>query len=98
MLYIGVDDAGEVLGLAPDLGLLKEDQRDVDCLVNNIRTDIKDRFRDGNNVNDYVNIEAVEMKEGQILQLEVTSRRSMSFLSVHNHGYRLYRRARQSNS
>ena len=91
-LYIGVSDEGEVLGLRPDLGLLQEDRRNIDHLTNNIRTDIADRFRDGNTVNDYVSIEAVDIAEAQILQLKVTSRHKLSFLAKSRPDYQLFRR------
>ena len=91
-LFIGVGDAGEVLGLRPDLEILRENQRNVDRLINNIKTDIAERFRDGNTVNGYVRIEAVAVGDEQILQLEVTCRRSLSFLDSPKLGYRLYRR------
>ena len=91
-LFIGVDDTRRVLGLEPDLNLLKKDQRNVDRLINNIKTDIKDRFRDGKAVNDYVSIDAVDMKEGQVLQLEVASRRNLSYLALPKHDHQLYRR------
>ena len=91
-LFIGVNDAGQVRGLRPDLGLLSEHKRNADQLINNIRTDIVHRFRDGRTVNDYVSIEPVDVEETQILQLEVASRRRLSFLAYSKHGYQLFRR------
>ena len=92
MLFIGVSDEGEVLGLRPDLRLLHENQRNIDRLINNIRTDIADKFLDGNTVNDYVRIDVVHMVQGQILLLEVTSRRKLSFLAFSKRDPQLYRR------
>lgn len=92
ILYIGVSDAGEVLGLQSDLELLESRRRSVDQLINNIKTDIADRFRDGNTVNDYVGIEAVDVGDAQVLQLEVTSRRKLSFLASSERHHQLFRR------
>ena len=91
-LFIGVSDAGEVLGLQPDLDILRSCRRHVDHLINNIKTDIAQRFRDGNTVNDYVRIEAVNIGDVQILQLEVASRRKLSFLASPEGGPQLFRR------
>ena len=91
-LYIGVRDAGEVLGLRPDLELLQGRRRNVDQLINNIKTDVADSFRDGNTVNDYVSIEAVDVGDAQVLQLEVASRRKLSFLASGERNHQLFRR------
>ena len=91
-LFIGVSDSGEVLGLRPDLDLLQRDRRNADQLINNIKTDIAQRFRDGNTVNDYIRIEVVDVGDKQVLQLEVASRRALSFVASQGTDYRLYRR------
>lgn len=91
-LLIGVSDAGELLGLRPDLEILQESRRNVDQLINNIKTDIAHRFRDGNTVNDYVSIEALDVGAVQILQLEVASRRKLSFLVSPERDHQLFRR------
>ena len=80
-LFIGVSDSGEVLGLRPDLDILGGDRRNVDQLVNNIRTDVAQRFRDGDTVNDYLTIAAMDVCDAQILQLDVASRRKLSYLA-----------------
>ena len=91
-LFIGVSDAGEVLGLRPDLDILQDSRRNVDQLINNIKTDVAHRFRDGNTVNDYVSIEAIDVEDAQILQLEVASRRKLSFLACSDRDHQLFRR------
>ena len=91
-LFIGVDDAGGVLGLGPDLETLQQNRRNTDQLINNIKTDIAQRFRDGNTVNGYIRIEPVPVGDERILQLEVTSRRTLSFLDSGKGSHRLYRR------
>ena len=91
-LFIGVSDAGEVLGLQSDLEILPKDRQNADKLINNIKTDIAAKFRDGTSVNDYVSIEAVEIDNAQILQLKVTSRSTLSFLRLSNSEYQLFRR------
>ena len=91
-LFIGVGDSGEVLGLGFDLGILTPKRQNVDQLINNIRSDIAERFRDGATVNDYVTIAAVEVENAQILQLDVASRRTLSFLKPPQGGHQLFRR------
>ena len=91
-LFIGVSDAGEILGLQSDLEILQESRRNVDQLINNIKTDIAHRFRDGNTVNGYVRIEAIAVGGEHVLRLQVTSRRTLSFLTTDEPGHRLYRR------
>lgn len=91
-LYIGVSDSGEILGLRPDLKLLNKQVRNVDQLINNIRTDITSKFRDGKTVNDYVTIYTVDIAEQQILQLEVASRSKLTFLPRPKSNPELFRR------
>ena len=91
-LFIGVGDAGEVLGLGPDLGILAPARQNVDQLINIIRTDVVGRFRDGNTVNDYVTIAAVDVADVQVLQLDVASRRTLSFLAPPGGDHQLFRR------
>ena len=94
-LYIGVDDNGEIIGLCPDLRILSSASRNIDQLVNNIRTDIAQRFRDGNTVNDYVTVTPRSIKSCQVLELAIASRRRLSFLKCgrsDKSDYELYRR------
>ena len=91
-VFIGVGDAGEVLGLRPDLEILPHGRRNVDQLINNIRTDVAHRFRDGDTINDYVTIASVDVGDAQILQLEVASRRRLSFLMSPERDHQLFRR------
>lgn len=91
-LYIGVNDEGSVLGLQPDLRLLHKKHRSVDSLINNIKTDVSQRFRDGNTVNDYLSIQVVNIEGVQILRLCVASRRRLSFLKCPGKSYQLFRR------
>ena len=91
-LFIGVDDAGAVVGLRPDLEVLSPDRRNTDQLINNIRTDVAHRFRDGDNVNDYVAIAAVNVAGSSLLQLDVASRHRLSFLATPSGDHELFRR------
>lgn len=91
-LYVGVSDAGEVLGIQPDLELLAKNQRHTDHLINNIKTDVAQRFYEGNTVNDYLSIEAIDVGCTQVLQLEVASRRKLSFLQSPEGNTQLFRR------
>ncbi|WP_405243689.1 RNA-binding domain-containing protein [Lentisalinibacter salinarum] len=92
VLYIGVSDGGEVVGLAPDLSLYQPDQRTVDSLINSIKTDISERFHEGRSVNDYVQIRPIALPEGTILRVEVSARRKLSFLADGESSARPYRR------
>ena len=91
-LFIGVSDAGEVLGIRPDLRILSQGHQSVDQLINNIRTDVAQKFRDGDTVNDYLTIEPVDVGDEQILQLDLASRGSLSFLASPDSDHRLFRR------
>lgn len=91
-LFIGVDDEGEILGLQEDLNILQSSRPNVDQLINNIKTDIAQKFRDGNTVNDYIRIQPVSVGAKQILKLEVASRRELTFLATSKNNYTLYRR------
>ena len=91
-IFIGVGDAGEVLGLRPDLEILAQGRQNVDQLINNIRTDVAQRFRDRDTINDYLTITPVAIQDAQVLQLEVASRRTLSFMSSPGDDYQLFRR------
>ena len=91
-LFIGVNDKGKILGLQPDLQILSPARQNVDQLINNIKTDILQRFREGNCINDYVKIRAVSIKSEQVLELEIASRRKLSYLMNHDSDYQLFKR------
>ena len=91
-LFVGVRDNGEILGLEPDLQILASNDQTIDCLVNNIKTDISHLFRDGNLINSYVSIFAIEVENKKILQLEIASRRNLSYLKSRHSDYCLFRR------
>lgn len=91
-LYIGVADNGEIVGLDPDLSLLDERHRTIDGLINIIKTDISDKFYEGNSVNDYVEIYSIDVDGKTILVVVVSSRHTMSFLRQSGPEYYPYRR------
>lgn len=91
-LFLGVADNGEIIGLQPDLEILSEGHQSVDRLINNIRTDITDKFREGVTVNDYVLIQPVTVEEVEILQVDVASRRRLTFLKASGSELQLYKR------
>lgn len=91
-LFIGVDDEGKILGLQADLQILSPKRRNVDQLINNIKTDISERFQEGNSINDYVKINAMRIKGKQILKLEIASRRKLSYIKNSDADYQLFRR------
>ncbi len=91
-LFIGVNDAGQVIGLRHDLNILGPNRQNVDQLINNIKTDISEKFLNANTINDYVSIIAIDIGNKQILKLEVTSRRKLSYLKFSKEHHKLYRR------
>lgn len=81
VLYIGVTDDGQCRGVADDLRILKPAWQNPDGLELTIRDFVKESFQHGGQVNDYVRSTWVRTSEGMdILRLEVTSRRALSFL------------------
>ena len=91
-LFIGVADDRSIVGLEPDLEILTRGAQNVDHLINNIKTDIDSRFRDGSTVNDYVTISVIDLEGAQLLQLDITSRQTLSFLATPNGNHELFRR------
>ncbi len=91
-LLIGVKDDGEIIGLQPDLEVLSPGRQNVDQLINNIKTDILQRFREGNSINDYVKIRVVRIGTNQILNLEIAARRELSYLKHRDSDYQLFKR------
>ena len=91
-MFIGVSDEGQVLGIGPDLEILQKGQRNVDRLINNIKTDISARFYDGNSVNGYVSITVAKIRDNQILQVDVASRRRLSCLKSDGSKHQVFRR------
>lgn len=95
LLYLGVGDDGEAVGIESDYLFLKPGKRGTDNWELLLRDCIKDRFYRGNSVNDFVDVKFVPTDKGNctIVRVEVAPRPELSFLkSTTEKGYRLYRR------
>jgi hypothetical protein len=95
LLYVGVRDDGEPVGIECDYLFLKPDKRGPDSWELLLRDSIKDRFYRGNSVNDFAEAKFVPTNDVSctIVRVEVAPRPELSFLrSPGEKGYRLYRR------
>lgn len=90
VLYVGVDNNGDPVGIEPDFNYLKG-QQTQDGWELHLRNLISGRFKDGSSVNDYVKVYHVEMEGKAIARVSVQRRRLLSFLK-RNDKYQLYRR------
>lgn len=95
VLYVGVDDAGDVLGIQHDFPCMTDDpqKRSADGWELTLRGLITGRFKDGGMVNDYVECAILELDSFPIARIKVAPRRQLSFLKQKNtESYSLYRR------
>lgn len=93
VLYVGVNDEGGIVGI----------EHDFDCMTSNpgrrnpdgwelvLRSFVRDRFKDGENVNDYITCDIVEIEGKLVARIKVAPRKSLSFVKGKD-GFGLYRR------
>ena len=92
-LYIGRNDNGDYLNLSYDLNLLDPKKSSLDGLINIIRSDIADRFYEGNNINDFVEIDVIRIRGAQCIKVGVSPRKPLSFIcDFRSNQYQLFRR------
>ena len=91
VLYIGVDDQSQMLGIEYDFLLLKNGEGDRDSWELCLRDIIQGRFKDGASINDYVEVGFVEV-EGKTLARIRVLRRSRLSLVRKSEGCALFRR------
>lgn len=91
VLYVGVNDEDQCIGIEPDFLLLKHGQANADEWELHLRNLISTRFKDGVSVNDYVRIAFVKMQGKIVARLEVHKRKKLSFLKK-GEGFVLFRR------
>jgi len=91
VLYVGVDDQGQCVGIEYDFRLLTKDKRDTDGWELHLRDLIQGRFRDGNSINDYVKVEFVQVEGRTLARVHVLRRQRLSLLNTPE-GCKLFRR------
>jgi hypothetical protein len=93
VLYVGVDDAGTILGIQPDFTCMtdKPERQNSDGWELVLRDFVKARFKDGDSVNDYLDCQIIPLDGRLIARLEVASRKRLSFLKGKD-AFMLFRR------
>jgi predicted HTH transcriptional regulator len=91
VVYVGVNDAGQCIGIENDFYFLKQGNGDRDSWELHLRNLISSRFKDGDAVNNYVQIAFFEIQGKTIVRLEVQRRTKLSFLKKDT-DFGLYRR------
>jgi hypothetical protein len=91
ILYVGVDDSCKVLGIEFDFKLLNADRRNEDGWELQLRNFVKSNFKDGDNVNDYIQVRFIRINGLCVSRIEVGPRCKLSFLKFKN-SYHLFRR------
>ncbi len=90
-LYIGVDDTGHPLGLESDCRLLGCTAFDGDKWEIDLRNQITGKFKDGNSLNDYIQVRIVSLQGNSVACLSIQARRGLAFLKKRK-SFHLYRR------
>jgi predicted HTH transcriptional regulator len=82
VLCIGVDDSGNVIGISHDFMCMTEDVRkqNSDGWQLHFRNQIRERFQDGDAVNDYIACQIVSVPGSLLARVSVSGRRKLSFL------------------
>lgn len=93
VLYVGVADSGDVLGIEYDFPCIAatKEKQNADNWELHLRNCIQGRFKDGKNINDYVSCVVVPIDGRQVARVEVSPRRKLAFLDVKG-SYHLFRR------
>lgn len=90
-LYVGVDDNCNILGIEYDFRLLGEGRRNEDGWELQLRNLLTGGFKDGDNVNDYVDVRFIKIENKCVSRVRVGPRKKLSFLKYKN-SYHLFRR------
>lgn len=93
VLYVGVDDAGTILGIEPDFRCMtdKPERQNSDGWELVLRDFVKTRFKDGESVNDYLDCQIFPINDLLVARVAVASRKTLSFLKG-KEGCMLFRR------
>jgi len=93
VLFVGVSDSAETLGLANDCLLLGREEPDLDKWHLEVRSQITGKFKDGALINDYVDVSFVESGGKHIARIQILPKKKLSFMKAEEgNGFRLFRR------
>ena len=95
MLYIGVLDDGKPIGIEYDFRCMTSnaEKRTADQWELILRAYVRDKFKDGETVNDYIDCAIVKLKGLLIARINVSARKKLSFVREKENGpFLLYRR------
>ncbi|MFB3917655.1 MAG: helix-turn-helix domain-containing protein [Terriglobales bacterium] len=94
VLYIGIDDSGAILGIEYDFPCItsSKEKQNADHWELHLRNCIQGRFKEGENINDYVSCGVMPINGKLIARIEVAPRAKLSFLLSKQGNYSLYRR------
>ncbi len=91
VVYVGVTDESAPIGLSADLSLLAPDGN-LDKWQLHLKSLISSRFKDGNAVNDYVDVRMPLVKDLAVARIEVSQRSIVSFVRDKTGTFLCYRR------
>ncbi len=92
ILYLGVDDEGNCVGIEPDFPYVgSSGAGGLDEWELFLRDIIKSRFKDGEIINDYVRCQSFCLDGATVARIQISPRSHLSFLHGKN-GCQLYRR------
>ncbi len=80
ILYIGVEDDGNCIGLEHDCRIIGHKTFDADKWQLKLRSYFTGRFKDGKVINDYVDVTIIGINGVSVARLKVLPRRKLSFV------------------
>lgn len=93
VLFVGVSDTAEPLGLANDSLLLGCEVFNLDKWHLEVQNQITGKFKDGALINDYVDVSFVKSDGKTIARIQVLPKKKLSFMKAEEgHGFKLFRR------
>ncbi len=91
ILFVGVKNDGECIGLEQDLAIIKHGMANIDAWETQCRNYISGRFKDGVSINDYLTISFIKIEKSYVARIGILGRRLLSFIKKDGN-YLLYRR------
>lgn len=91
ILFAGLDDDATAIGLEPDCVVLGCEEFKADTWELELRNQVTGKFKDGSLLNDYIDIDFVQVNGSNIARLMVHGRESLAFLK-HEKVLKLFRR------
>jgi len=100
VLYLGVRNDGSICGLEPDFICCsrRADRQNADGWEQHLRSLVVGRFKDGNQVNDYIQCELNRTEEGTVARIEVFRRSHLTFVRMQNEFILFRRQGNQTTS